>query len=94
LSQRLTALILLPSLLYFLTALIYMTHCFEYPVYNLESISLMFIALTLRGWADGIILFGVLVLCFLHLVEGAQSIVDDYVHEECTKTLVGFVFGV
>ena len=103
-SQRLTAVILLPCLVYFLFMFILATDSFNFSVYNLMSIFLIFKAIpqitTTSLWflSGGlifkVILLSILVLIFIHLIEGSQSILEDYVHQENSKILINLTFKV
>lgn len=93
LSQRFSAVILIPLTLVFLGSFIYTTYMVEFSVYNLTSIFFLFVGtggglFTGSNFLYQLYLFSMFVIIFSHLLEGAQSIISDYVHQECTKILV------
>lgn len=84
--QRLSAIFLLFSIPFFLVEFLSITQETVFDVYNTSNLIMLFIL----SWAGKpffvvIYLFIVFSILFMHITEGVENVIQDYVHHAKTK---------
>ncbi len=92
LSLRVSAIILIPTLLFLLFVFIFIVHVYHFDVFNLVSLSIIFSFIWFHQFIIiKFFLITVFVILLIHLVKGNEDVMYDYIHNEKTRLFSFFL---